>query len=281
MKKPFLLVFLVLVLTSSYAQSARKLLLEGDFHMGMENYEEAEKFYESSTDKKPTFKSFFNTGVAEDAQISDGTSMTAEQAMQQAMQQQAPEEDPKEQEAIASYASAAQLASTPQEKSAAYYNMANTILKNKQTITIEKLEKAIESYKDAIRSNPKNNEARHNLAITQIQLDQAKQQQQQQQQQENQEQQEQENQEQEQQEQEQQENQDKEEEEKDQQQQEQEEQDQKEQEEQEKKEQEQKEKASKAEMEKILEMVDKEDKEVQKKLMMKQQSQTKQKKKKW
>ena len=249
--------------------------MEGDFQMGMENYEEAEKNYEASTKKKPSFTSYYNAGVAEEYQISSGAQMTAEQAMQGP-----PEDDPKENEAVGSYRAALNLATSAEEKSFAYHNMANAMLKNQQTISIEKLEEAIEIYKDAIKTDPKNLRSRQNLAVAQAQLDQAKQQQQQQQdsqeggesdseQQEQQEQEEQENQEQEQ---EQQENQ---------QQQEQEKKEDEEKKEQEKKEQERKEKATKSEMEKILEMVDKEDKEVQQKVKMKSQKNSKEKKKKW
>lgn len=274
MKNRILFIILLIIPFLVEAQSARKLLLEGDFYMGMDNYEEAEGFYQKATSKKASFKSFYNTGVAQESQIQSNDQQLAGMMMQE------PEEDPNEAKAIRSYTSAIEVATTSEQKSRAIYNMANTILSNKQMISIEKLKEAIDTYKEAIAEDSKNLRARHNLAIAQIQLDQAKQQEQQEQQQQQQEQQDQENKEQEEQEQDQQEQQEQD--------QEQEEQNQEKEEEQQKKneaerreEEESKKKASKSEMEKILEMVEKEDQEVQQKMRATSSTDTREKKKKW
>jgi tetratricopeptide (TPR) repeat protein len=273
MKNRILFIILLIIPFLVEAQSARKLLLEGDFYMGMDNYEEAEGFYQKATSKKASFKSFYNTGVAQESQIQSNDQQLAGMMMQE------PEEDPNEAKAIRSYTSAIEVATTSEQKSRAIYNVANTILSNKQMISIEKLKEAIDTYKEAIAEDSKNLRARHNLAIAQIQLDQAKQQEQQVQQQQ-QEQQDQENKEQEEQEQDQQEQQEQD--------QEQEEQNQEKEEEQQKKneaerreEEESKKKASKSEMEKILEMVEKEDQEVQQKMRATSSTDTREKKKKW
>ncbi len=273
MKNRILFIILLIIPFLVEAQSARKLLLEGDFYMGMDNYEEAEGFYQKATSKKASFKSYYNTGVAQESQIQSNDQQLAGMMMQE------PEEDPNEAKAIRSYTSAIEVATTSEQKSRAIYNVANTILSNKQMISIEKLKEAIDTYKEAIAEDSKNLRARHNLAIAQIQLDQAKQQEQQVQQQQ-QEQQDQENKEQEEQEQDQQEQQEQD--------QEQEEQNQEKEEEQQKKneaerreEEESKKKASKSEMEKILEMVEKEDQEVQQKMRATSSTDTREKKKKW
>ncbi len=282
MKKLNCLILLSFIcITSLQGQSARKLLMEGDFFFGMGNLEEAEKYYEKSSAKKPSFQSFYNTGVSQEHQIPTGETQTAEQTLQQ------PEEDPNEAEAIDSYLEAMAYTSSDELKSRALYNKANTSLRNQQTITIEKLEQAVVSFKDAIRIDPGNKRARHNLAIVQAQLDQLKQQEQQQQQQ-----QEQQDQEQEKQDQQDQENSDQQDQEnQDQEQENEEEQDQenqdKEKEQQEEKEQneeanrKEQEEISKNEMKKLLEMIEQQDQKTQQKVRTRAQSQATEKKKKW
>ena len=278
MNKVKFIIILFLLPMLVVAQSARKLLIEGDFFMGMDNYEEAENYYAAASSKKPSFKSYYNTGVAQEMQISSSGSESAAQVMQE------PEENPMLKKAILSYATATGLAKDPVNKSRAYYNMGNTHKADEKMITIEKLESAIESYKKAIENDSINYRARHNLAITQLQLDQAKEQEQQQQQQqqdqeenedqEKQEQNQEQNQDQQQQDQEQQEDQEQES-------QEQQENEQQQNEDAKQQEEEEKKEITKAEMEKILEMVEKEDQEVQQKMRAKAQPSSTEKKKKW
>ena len=67
-------------------------------------------------------------------------------------------------EAEKMYLSAQQLASTPEERSRAAYNRGNALMK--QTKTAE----AIKAYKEALRNNPNDDDARHNLAYAMEQL---------------------------------------------------------------------------------------------------------------
>jgi len=88
MKQSIIITILMIIPVLGMTQSARKLLLEGDFFMGMDNFEEAEKNYAESSSKKATFKSYYNTGVAQELQIQPSDQQTAGQAMQE------PQENP-------------------------------------------------------------------------------------------------------------------------------------------------------------------------------------------
>ena len=62
------------------------------------------------------------------------------------------------QDAIKGYEQAAKNAQTAQEQSRAHYNLGNAHYRNND------VKKAIESYKEALRKDPTNEKARHNLA---------------------------------------------------------------------------------------------------------------------
>jgi Ca-activated chloride channel homolog len=62
------------------------------------------------------------------------------------------------QDAIKGYEQAAQNAKSAQEQSRAHYNLGNAHFRNND------VSKAIESYKEALRKDPTNEKARHNLA---------------------------------------------------------------------------------------------------------------------
>jgi Ca-activated chloride channel family protein len=80
-------------------------------------------------------------------------------------------------EAARQFQSAQQLAQTPEERSNAAYNRGNSLIQQKKTAA------AIDAYKEALRNNPNNEDARHNLAYAMQQQEQEQQQDQQQDQQ--------------------------------------------------------------------------------------------------
>ena len=66
--------------------------------------------------------------------------------------------------AISFYSSALSEAKTKQEKSISHYNSGNSHLKQ------DKLKESIESYKNALRNNPLDEDARYNLSYTMLKL---------------------------------------------------------------------------------------------------------------
>lgn len=72
-------------------------------------------------------------------------------------------------EASQRYKEAAETATTKSEKHKAYHNQGNTYMEQKD------YEKAVASYKNALRNNPKDNETRYNLALAKKMLEQQKQ----------------------------------------------------------------------------------------------------------
>ena len=199
-----------------------------------------------SSEVKKDFQSLYNLGVSQEKQDS----------MQDALQ---------------SYQAALSYAENEEAKSVAFFNMGNTRFLDEKNLTKEKLIEAIDLYKSAIRSNRKNEPAIHNLALAQISLDMMKQQEQQEQQQ-------QDSEDQENQEQEQNENQNEDQENQDQKDNSQNQQDQAEKPEDQEM---QAKEIDKNEIENILKMVEKEDKEVQGKIRKQSKSDHSEKRKKW
>lgn len=270
----YLCLIAVFVTSIMYGQSKKKLLIEGDFQFDMENYEAAEKNYEAANKKAGDFQSSFNLAVSQERQIASNERPTIEQMMQKA------EENPNQQKALESYRAALNKATSNEERAAVAFNTGNTILKDKQTLSIEKIEEAIKHYKSAIQEHSKLTAAKHNLALAQMMLDQAKKQQEQQQQQQQQEQEKNQEQ-QEQKEQKQQEQENQEQEQQNQEQQEKQKQSKEEQQKQEQQQQEEQKKIDKKEIETLLKMVDKEDKQVQAKMRKKSGGKSTKKKKAW
>ena len=71
------------------------------------------------------------------------------------------------------------MCSSDLQIAAAFHNLGNALMEEKQ------YEKSIEAYKQSLKSNPKDDETRYNLAVAQYMLRQQQKQQQQQQQQQN------------------------------------------------------------------------------------------------
>ena len=64
----------------------------------------------------------------------------------------------------------AKQSNTPEQVANSYYNMGNSLLQNKE------YEKSIEAYKNALRNNPKDTDAKYNLSYAQAKLKQQQQQ---------------------------------------------------------------------------------------------------------
>ena len=255
------------------AQSRRDLLVDGDFFYEMQNYPEATENYFRASQEKSDFQSLFNLAVSQEKQIDTGEGQNAQQTMNE------PEDDPNATAALKNYQASMNYTKDNTQKSLAFYNMGNTILIDKKSLSMEKMEQAIEYFKSAIRFDNNNDPARHNLTIAQIMLDRAKQQEQQQQQEQSEDQEQKEDQEQNPEDQENKDNQDQKQNE------DQEQKDSKEdakaKEEKEKEMKDQKQKVDENEIENILKMVEKEDKEVQNKMRSRAKSRIQHKKKKW
>ena len=133
------------------AQSAHKLLVEGDKSYINEEYLTAEENYRKAQEKKSTTKSNFNLGNA-------------------VYQQDRYEE------AVQHYENTFNIAENDIEKANALYNLGNAQLKSGQ------IEPAIESYKRANAHNPDDSDILKNLYMAKLMMQQQQQQEQEQQQ---------------------------------------------------------------------------------------------------
>jgi Ca-activated chloride channel family protein len=161
MNRFLFLSFLFLSHSALSAQSAHSHLRQGDKHYEKENYAEAEQSYRKSLEKRNNLKAKYNLG--------NSTYM-----------------QDRYEESIEHYNDALSLAKSDIERSTAHYNLGNSLLKNGN------LNESIEAYKTALKLKPQDDEIRKNLFVAKM----MEQQQQQEQQQEQQQQQEQEQQEQ-------------------------------------------------------------------------------------
>lgn len=144
----------ILVTQSAFCQSAHKLLRQGDRAYSDEQYDAAEERYRKSIDKKFSAKGVYNLGNSI-------------------------YEQDRFEEAVSHYEQAVQNTGDDVSRAEALYNLGNAQLQSGQ------LEDAISSYKDAIRLNPGDDDFRQNLYKAKL-LRREQQQQQQEQQQESQ-----------------------------------------------------------------------------------------------
>lgn len=133
------LVFLAASATAQLTREQRKLLSEANAAYREGRYADTDSLIRAAQ----------NLGTSDVASFNGGNS---------AFRQEAHEEAEK------MYRSAEQLASTPEERSRAAYNRGNALMK--QTKTAE----AIEAYKESLRNNPNDDDARHNLTYAMQQL---------------------------------------------------------------------------------------------------------------
>jgi tetratricopeptide (TPR) repeat protein len=134
------------------AQDRHTLLREGDKAYQEGDFSAAEEAYKKASGKEADIQSEYNLG----------NSLYQQQRFEEALEE---------------YQDAVNRAVSPEEKSQAYYNLGNTYFMNQD------LEKSIENYKNALKINPKDIDAKKNLSMAKKVLQQMQQQQQQQQEQ--------------------------------------------------------------------------------------------------
>lgn len=126
--------------TSLQAQTANSLIRKGNQRYHQQQYTEAEAYYKKALEKDShSGTGYFNLGNS--------------------LYQQKRYED-----AYKQYETSSQLAKEPGLKSDASYNMGNTFLENR------KWEESIQQYKQALKLNPRDEDARYNLAYAQAML---------------------------------------------------------------------------------------------------------------
>lgn len=160
MKKLTLIISCVLMTVILSAQTAHKHLRSGDKSYEQQNYSKAEENYRKAVNKDNSPKSNYNLGNA-------------------VYQQD------KYKEAVKHFQTSAQNATDETVKSKAFYNMGNAHLNAYQTAEGEEakdkeqhLKDAIDSYKQALRHNPKDMDSKHNLTMAMQQMRQQQQKQQ-------------------------------------------------------------------------------------------------------
>jgi Ca-activated chloride channel family protein len=133
-----LILFVLLLPSTLLAQNQKELLREGNAKYQAHNYTEADSLYRLSLNNDETnYKATFNLGDALYRQE-------------------------KYADAAKQFETLAKTAETPEQKIQALHNMGNSQLQ------AEKPKEAIEAYKDVLRIDPKNKEARNNLALARM-----------------------------------------------------------------------------------------------------------------
>lgn len=135
------------------AQTAHTFLMDGDAFYEQGDFDIAEEKYKKASEQKRTLKSEFNLG----------------NSLYQLNRYE---------EAATQFERSSIIASSDVQKADAFYNMANTFLEE------QNLEGAIENYKQAIKLNSSDMDARRNLYLAKLMQKQQQEQEQQQQQQE-------------------------------------------------------------------------------------------------
>jgi Ca-activated chloride channel homolog len=142
-------IFLLLIITNNLnAQSAHKSLRNGDMLYGFGKYQDAETEYRRAESQKSSVKSSYNLGNA-------------------LIQQERYDEASKK------YEEAAAKATNDTERSDIYYNQGNALYKKQQ------YQESINAYKKSLKYNPNDIATKENLALARQQLRQQQQQQQQ------------------------------------------------------------------------------------------------------
>ena len=159
MKKIIFIFLLVFTAQSFWAQTVHKLLREGNKLFNNEKYGEAAESYHKALEKDPSnIKGKFNLGNAT-YETNDFES------------------------AVEQFSAAANVADNPQVQADAYYNLGNAFFQQAKEKKDQKLfESSVEAYKNSLRLNPKDEDAKKNLALSQRYIQRMKQQEQQQQQ---------------------------------------------------------------------------------------------------
>lgn len=122
----------ILFLIQANAQSAHRLLQTGDKNYQEKKYAEAQKYYDASAEKKPSFRADYNSG----------NSIYQQQDYKAAIEK---------------YSGATQQPATDANKAKAFYNLGNSYFKS------EELDKSVEAYKQALRLDPHDIDSKKNL----------------------------------------------------------------------------------------------------------------------
>lgn len=154
-KKKLAVVIFILIKTTIFSQTAHKMLRNGDAAYKNEDYKTAEESYRKSLEAQSSSKGNFNLGNA----------IFKQQRFDDAIKQ---------------YDGIANKSSDNSLKSSALYNKGNAHFWKKE------YDKAVEAYKEALRLNPKDEDAKTNLAKAKRMLQEQQKQQQKQQNQQNQ-----------------------------------------------------------------------------------------------
>ncbi len=144
---------LLFMCSSLMAQEAHKALRQGDSYYTSGDYAIAEEAYRKAVEKESTLKTQYNLG----------NTLYQQQRLE---------------EAVSQYEAASQKSGTNLEKANAYYNLGNSLVNSQE------FEKAAEAYKQSIMLNPDDEDARRNLYLSKL-MEQKQQEQQQEQEQEN------------------------------------------------------------------------------------------------
>lgn len=150
MKRCFLLAFLLLGISASAQTHHWMLMRQGNQLFEKENYKDAgEKYSRAEALKPDDAATLFNLGAAKMGEHDANAAMPL-------------------------FQQAAELAQDAETRSMAHYNMGyiaqSTSLSCKPEEKQQYLQQAIDHYKDALRANPRDNNARYNLALCQKQL---------------------------------------------------------------------------------------------------------------
>lgn len=145
MKKLTFILALFFLSNLLLAQSAHKLLRSGDGNYENQNYTKAEEDYRKAKGKDNSPKANYNLGNS-------------------VYQQE------KFDEAVKHYQNTAENAKDDKTKAKAYYNMGNALLNAAQKAQSseegqKQLKEAIDSYKESLRLAPKDFDAKHNLSM--------------------------------------------------------------------------------------------------------------------
>ncbi|HAE14071.1 MAG: tetratricopeptide repeat protein [Chitinophagales bacterium] len=143
------LIILMLLSPGVFAQQENKYIQEGNKQYDRKQYDAAEQYYRQALEKQP---------ARQEATYNLGNALYNQQKLD---------------ESIASYDAIASTTSDPSIRSKAYHNMGNAYLEKKD------YEKSIEAYKQALKADPTDMDTKYNLAYARSMLKQQQDQQQQ------------------------------------------------------------------------------------------------------
>lgn len=144
------------------AQKEKLNTREGNEQYKSGRYDQAILEYTEALEKNPEYtEALFNTGNAlqeKSRRLFENAEKTEDPAQREALLKEAVELSTK---AASQFAAVASKAKTREEKNKAQYNLGNARLFSGE------LEQSIEAYKEALRNNPEDDDARYNLAYAQ------------------------------------------------------------------------------------------------------------------